>query len=116
VKYLRCLIEEEISLETFLRKPIVEKLIDDNNLSSDLFGNIPKLRMNLKKVKLGAYEVSGTYMIYKMLEDNPAVSKKLVFSLLDELYRGFCAAAGNSLGLLVGRNMGWYARMAKELR
>ncbi|WP_169409444.1 hypothetical protein [Dyadobacter beijingensis] len=116
VEYIRCLIEEEIALESFLSKPVVKRLIEDNNLAGDLFVDTSSLLSNLKKVKLGAYEVSGTYMIYKMLEENPSVSEKLIFSLLDEMYKGFCSAAGNSLGLLVGRNMSWYARLAKEYK
>lgn len=108
LQLLRSLIEGEMPLPAFLARPTVARLARDPATAArieTLAGSFSTLAPNLK---LGAYEVSGTYTIYKWIEST--CSPALAWMMLDELYKNVAGAAGERLDVIIGRNVGWYAK------
>lgn len=112
-EYLLSLAKGEVQVETFLDRPEVQELIRRNKLEEDIYNNMGTLKHNLKQVKLGGYEVSGTFMIFKMLE-NMDLSRNLVYNLSSELYRSFMASSAELGEIIISRNAKWFALANKE--
>lgn len=110
---LRGIADSGEALVSFLGRTTTRKLIDSNpDLFADGLLGTSSSRGRLRSVGLGAYEVSGTYAIFRLLED--AYSEALAFAMLDELYRNVLSAAGARLSVLISRSMLWYARGRRE--
>jgi porphobilinogen synthase len=105
---LRSIADSDPAREAFLARPRTRDLIQANrDLFADGLFSSAQTRGRLDRVRLGAYEVSGTYSIFRLIED--AYSEVLAFAMLDELYRNAVAAAGDRCSVLISRSMLWYA-------
>ncbi len=112
LQYLQLILKGKISPEEFLQDRCFTSFSEYQFLEKRLPRLAQNLSDKLNQVSLGAYEVSGTYSIFKMLEDK--VPLALVFTLLDELYKNAFSAGGDLFNLLIGRNVSWYVAAKKE--
>lgn len=111
---MRDLLDGRLDLTELLGRERVQKLAADNPVlfEGDVFSTA-EAKARLARAGLGSYEVSGTYSIFKMVEDT--YSDPLTVAMLDELYRNALAAGGDRMKRLVGRNMLWFAETRKRL-
>lgn len=111
---MRQLIDGTLPLESVLSEPRVQRLIAANPV---LFEGDPlrseSFKQRLARARLGGYEVSGTYTIFKHVEDR--YSDNLAVAMLEEMYRNALFAAGDRIRFLIGRNMLWFADTRKRL-
>lgn len=108
LELLRSLITGDLPFPTFLARPSIARLARDPEIARRLEGLGARIADRAPKLRLGAYEVSGTYTVYKSIEET--CSPELAWLMLDELYKNVVAAAGDRLDVIIGRNVGWYAR------
>jgi len=111
---MRDLLDGRLDLTELLGRERVQKLAADNPVlfEGDVFSTA-EAKARLARAGIGSYEVSGTYSIFKMVEDT--YSDPLTVAMLDELYRNALAAGGDRMKRLVGRNMLWFAETRKRL-
>ncbi len=111
---MRQLIDGTLPIESVLSDPRVQRLIEANPL---LFDGDPlrtePFKQRLARARLGGYEVSGTYTLYKHVEDR--YSEDLAVAMLEEMYRNALFAAGDRIRFLIGRNMLWFADARKRV-
>jgi len=111
---LRNLLDGTVKLDEFLQRPRVRQLLETNpHLLEGGYLTLEHISDRLDRTKIGAYEVSGTYAIYKHIEDE--YSPDLAMLMLEELYSNCMYAGGNRLDKLIGRNMHWFAKQRKAL-
>ena len=67
-----------------------------------------------QNIQLAAYTVSGTYSVFKMVEQK--FGGPMAFAMLDELYTNCLAAGGDRFDTIIDRNALWYAQTREGLR
>lgn len=111
---LRNLMDGTLKLNEFLERPRVRQLLETNpHLLEGGYLTLEHIAERLDRTKIGAYEVSGTYAIFKHIEDE--YSPDLAMLMLEELYSNCMYAGENRLDKLIGRNMHWFAKQRKAL-
>jgi delta-aminolevulinic acid dehydratase/porphobilinogen synthase/aryl carrier-like protein len=105
---LRAIADRDIDLNAFLARPAVQTLMASNPaLFPDGLFQTAAFADRLARLRLGGYEVSGTYSVFRLIQDN--YTDRLARSMLDELYRQMLWASGSRGQVIVSRHARWYA-------
>lgn len=104
---LRLLVEGSLTLEQCFA---FDRFGETYEASAELLGDdwlhSPRLRDALGSVRLGVYEVSGTYSMYRLIEDR--YSTPLARALMREQLLNTCWSLGPLLHRIISRNALWY--------
>jgi len=106
---IKLLCEGSMSIDKLISGSEISNIIEKSpSLFSDNFLFSKKLADNISRCKIGAYEISGTYQIYKLIED--AHGADLAFGMLDEQFKNVISITGNKLDSIISRNSKWYIK------
>lgn len=108
---LRLLIQGDLSLQQCFRFEDFEKTYSSsvNALGEDWL-HTERLTSALPSTRLGVYEVSGTYSMFRMIEDQ--YSTPLARALMREQFLNLKWSMGPTLHRIVSRNALWYVKNA----
>jgi len=107
---MRDLLDRPGSIHTFLQRPAVRSMLEQHPRVAERMESLAKRFPQVAPhVRLGAYEVSGSYWLHKVLAEK--TSPRLAFNMLDEVYKNVVAANRDRLETIIGRSVSWYARM-----
>ena len=97
-----------IDIDTLLENSSrMQSLLDNNSLLKPAFeAGRQALKAGERQMKVGTYEVSGTYSNVQLLSEK--FSEQLGWSMLDEILLNAAGAAGKSLDIMISRNASWY--------
>lgn len=108
LELLRSLITGDMPLSAFLARPAIMNLARRPDVAARSAGLSSRFAGLAPQLRLGAYEVSGTYAIYKSIEQT--CTPALAWLMLDEMYKNVVSSAGDRIEVIIGRNVAWYVR------
>lgn len=100
----------------FLTSSRVRRISDRNvrvkQKISNMLMNIDEFHQQCRRVRVGAYTVSGTYYMQKLLEEKKGAH--FAFGIVDELLKNGVSACDQFLDHIVDRNALWYVKQTNN--
>jgi hypothetical protein len=109
---LRMLAERRLTVATYLQQSDAARALLGANgwLRPSIDRASAALEQNGRTLRTGAYEVSGTYSMTRLLART--YSDQLAWAMLDEVYRNAVSAAGGAIDIIISRSAHWYVQTA----
>lgn len=105
-------------LSDYLHSPPVQALLRLNESTAQkinrILHHIPQFHELSRKVKVGAYSVSGTYYMQKKIEQEK--SERFSYNVVEESLANALASAGPSLYRIIDRNASWFVKQQRSLQ
>lgn len=86
---------------------VIGRLLEKNPTIVPAFEKgVAQIKSGERKLKVGTYEVSGTYSNVQLLAQK--FSEQLGWSMLDEIMLNASGACGSAMDIMISRNASWY--------
>ncbi|MBP9742621.1 MAG: hypothetical protein KBD37_04600 [Burkholderiales bacterium] len=117
ISTIKAILCGEISLDKFLNRAEIQRLVSQNELF--LLPMLNDLKINFENIKthkkyIGAYAISGSYAVYRLIEQH--YSTALAIAFLHEEYINMKASAGELFNMIIDRNACWYLKNRNMLQ